>query len=39
VAWFERQQIPPLSLDRIQPHLIDLFFAYYADPTLPAVFD
>ena len=39
VAWFERQQIPPLSLDRIQPHLIDLFFAYHDDPTLPAVFD
>lgn len=39
VAWFERQQIPPLSLDRIQPHLIDLIFAYYDDPTLPAVFD
>lgn len=39
VAWCNRQQIPPLSLDRIQPHLIELFFAYYDDPTLPAVFD
>jgi ADP-ribose pyrophosphatase YjhB (NUDIX family) len=39
VAWFERTQIPPLSLDRIQPHLVALFFDYYDDPTLPAVFD
>ena len=39
VAWFDRQHIPPLSLDRVQPHLIDLFFAYYDDPTLPAAFD
>jgi len=39
VAWFDRQHIPPLSLDRVQPHLINLFFAYYDDPTLPAAFD
>jgi hypothetical protein len=28
-----------LSHDRMQPHLVALFYAYHADDTLPVAFD
>lgn len=39
VGWFARDAMPVLSDDRIQPHLIELFYAYHADDTLPVAFD
>ena len=39
VGWFARDAMPELSRDRMQPHLVALFFAHHADDTLPVAFD
>ena len=39
VQWFARADIPPLSLDRVVPAEIELFFRYQAHPELPVAFD
>ena len=39
VGWFGRDALPELSRDRMQPHLVALFFAHDADETLPVAFD
>jgi len=39
VGWFARDAMPELSRDRMQPHLVALFYAYHADETLPVAFD
>lgn len=39
IGWFGRDEIPELSLDRVQPHQIDLFFAHHHDASLPVAFD
>lgn len=39
VGWFARDAMPELSRDRMQPHLVALFYAYHADETLAVAFD
>lgn len=39
VGWFAQDQMPPLSLDRVVPAEIALFFRYQAHPELPPAFD
>ncbi|MCB0064944.1 MAG: NUDIX domain-containing protein, partial [Caldilineaceae bacterium] len=39
VRFFDRAEIPPLSLTRIVPSQIARLFAHYDDPTLPTDFD
>ena len=39
VGWFGQDHIPPLSLDRVVPGEIELFFAYHADPRREPTFD
>jgi ADP-ribose pyrophosphatase YjhB (NUDIX family) len=39
VAFFERHDLPPLSLTRIVPTQIARLFAHYDDPSLPTEFD
>lgn len=39
VAFFAKDQIPPLSQSRTKMHEIELCFAHYQDPDLPTVFD
>jgi ADP-ribose pyrophosphatase YjhB (NUDIX family) len=38
-AFFERSELPPLSLARVTPEEIELAFAHHADPGLPTAFD
>ena len=39
VGFFERNDIPPLSLDRSTPSQIELMFDYLQDPDKPVYFD
>lgn len=39
VAFFARDQIPPLSLGRTTPEQIELMYRHHADPGLPTEFD
>ena len=39
VAFFGREELPPLSTARITVHQIDRLFAHHADRALPTEFD
>jgi ADP-ribose pyrophosphatase YjhB (NUDIX family) len=39
VAWFERDALPPLSLDRVLPAQIERMFQHRDNPQLPPDFD
>jgi ADP-ribose pyrophosphatase YjhB (NUDIX family) len=39
VAWFERDALPPLSLDRVLPAQIERLFQQRDNPALPVDFD
>lgn len=38
-GFFDRREIPPLSLERVTPEEIALVFSHYDDPGRPADFD
>ncbi len=39
VAWVARDAVPPLSVGRISPRLLERVFAHHEDPTLPPDLD